>query len=304
MNGLTPPLKVPRIRRDEYPGRVFFTTDAVGNKESKETLQKNGRWLWFRHNVIMTLAHHRGGALSWYTRDTGSVTCSPDFDIHFGINQLGYINVYAKDITLLPEWQQRIWAGYNIGPDGGVSEELLDSQMRAKPAKTQAPEEHLPKAIGLLNKLSEEKLGFSLFKKHDYVPKLLEHSHRFRAVDKAGLYALAKDLARLTADYLNTAEIQTIARPPKDKKWGSLKSLENLFAKNIEPHIARTLLSPLVGVNELRHADAHLPSSKVDEALELVRVDQSLPIVFQGCQLIDACVSGLYKIASELKKWK
>jgi len=71
------------------------------------------------------------------------VGCSPDYTVHFGINSLGLLNVYAKDIGLLPEWQQRIWAGYNVGPDGKVSKELLASQIDAEPADTQAPEAFL-----------------------------------------------------------------------------------------------------------------------------------------------------------------
>jgi hypothetical protein len=56
------------------------------------------------------------------------------------MNKLGIVNAFAKDIALLPEWQQKIWSGDNISSEGGVSEELLDSQMRAMLANTQAPE--------------------------------------------------------------------------------------------------------------------------------------------------------------------
>jgi len=142
---------------------VFFITDAEGKRENKDSLKDGGRWLWFRPDVIMALVHRRGGSLGWYTRNTGSVSCSPDYGVRFGINKLGLVNVYAKDIALLPEWQQRIWAAYNVGPEGGVSEELLDSQVKAVPAKTQAPEAFLQSGIDLINKLSREKLGFNLF---------------------------------------------------------------------------------------------------------------------------------------------
>jgi hypothetical protein len=146
------------------PPSVFFIVDEEGNKESKETLADAGKWLWFKPDVIMALAHRRGGALNWYTKDTGSVSCSPDHGVHFGINRLGLINVYAKDVALLPEWQQQIWAGHNIGPEGGVSEELLASQVRAEPADTQAPEEFLKRGIDVINTLAQEKLNISFFR--------------------------------------------------------------------------------------------------------------------------------------------
>jgi len=294
---INPSTLSPRIRRDKVPSTVFFITDSSGTRENEDTLDKHGRWLWFKPDVIMALAHRRGGALQWYTRDTGGVRCSPDYNVHFGINQLGLINVYAKDISLLPEWQQRIWAGYNVSPDGKVSEELLASQVRAIPASTKAPEPFFSKGIELLNQITLEKFGFSLFREHKQKSQLLSICHRFRSIDLSGFLSLAKDLARLTADSIDATALQNVVKPPKGTKWGSLKSLENVLAKYVEHEKARSLLSPLVGIYELRHADAHLPSSELKESLGLVRVDDSMPFVFQGYMLLHACVSSLYGIA-------
>jgi hypothetical protein len=290
-----------RIRGDKSPATVYFITDSSGTRECADTLDKHGRWLWFKPDVIMALAHRRGGALQWYTRDTGGVKCSPDYNVHFGINQLGLINVYAKDISLLPEWQQKVWAGYNVGPDGKVSEELLASQVRAVPASTKAPEAFFNKGIDLVNKITLEKFDFHLFREHEQKSKLLTICHRFRSIDLSGFLSLAKDLARLTTDSIDTSALQTIVKPPKGTKWGSLKSLENVLAKYVEPQKARSLLSPLVGIYELRHADAHLPSSELRESFDLVNVDDNWPFVFQGCMILHTCVSSLYGIAEVLK---
>jgi len=291
----------PRVRRDEPSATVFFITDSAGSRESKASLKDGSRWLWFRPEVISAMVNRRGGALGWYTRDTGSVRCSPDYDVHFGVNRLGLVNVYAKDIAMLPEWQQSIWAGHNVGPEGGVSEELLASQMRAEPASTQAPERFLGQGLSLLNEIASEKLGFRLFRDHEQRRQLLTMCHRFRSVDRQGFFSLAKDLARLTADSIDAAAIQRIVPPPKGTKWGSLKSLENLLARRAGPDGARALLGPLVGIYELRHADAHLGGNSVVEALSLVGVETSLPPVMQGYQLMHACVSSLYRMAEALK---
>jgi len=293
----------PRLRRDKLPPSVFFIVDEQGSKETKETLADSGRWLWFKPDVIMALAHRRGGSLVWYTQDTGSVSCSPDCSVHFGINRLSLVNAYAKDVVLLPEWQQRIWAGHNVGPEGGVSEELLASQVRAQPARTQAPEEFLRKGIELINVLSQKQLNISVFSDHEFVRELLPRIHRFRAVDDPGLYSLAKDVARVTADSLDTAAMQTIVVPPKGTKWGSLKTLENLLASKIGGDAARSVMSALVGVYELRHADAHLPSSELDETMALLKVDRSLPTIFQGYQLLHACVSSIFEVVEVLQGW-
>ncbi len=291
----------PRIRGDKVSSEVSFIIDAEGTREKSEALKESGRWLWFRPNVIMALAHQRGGSLGWYTKDTGQVKCSPDYPVHFGVNSIGLVNVYAKDIALLPEWQQRIWVGHNLGPEGGVSEELLASQVKAVPADTQAPEEYLPKGLKLLNSISVEELGFALLREHEEKEEILTRTHRFRAIDKVGLFSLAKDLARLTADSLDTVAMQKVVAPPKGVKWGSLKALENLLAKKSDAKMARALTGPLVGIYELRHADAHLPSSENNEALALVGVDQSLPSIIQGYLLLNTCVTCLYEIIDILR---
>lgn len=294
----------PRLKMDKPKSTAFFIVDEQGKKENRDTLEKERRWLWFKPDVIMALAHRRGGRITWYTRDTGSVCCSPDYDIHFGINHLGLVNAYAKDVARLPEWQQQIWAGHNVSPEGGVSSELLASQVRAEPAETQAPEEFLKRGIKTINELSMRKLNFSLFSEHELLPELFERTHRFRAVDDAGIFALAKDVSRLTADRLNITEMQRIAPPPSKTQWRSLKSLEHLLATKIDDKKARSLISPLVGAYELRHADAHLPGKETEESFALLDIDRSLPTVIQGYQLLHACVSSLYSVIDVLKNWE
>lgn len=292
----------PRIRGDELPSTIFFIIDEEGKRESKDTLAGGGKWLWFKPDVIMALAHSRGGALSWYTRDTGTVRCSPDYGIPFGINSLGLINAYAKDIVLLPEWQQQIWAGNNISPEGGVSEELIASQVKATPAGTQAPEKYLYRGIELVNEISKRKLGIQLFRDHEAMPELISRVHRFRAVDEAGLYALANDVARMTADSLDTNAMQTIVPTPEETSWGSLRTLENLLAAKIPPEFARSMTSAMVGAYELRHADAHLPKNDIEDAFSLLEVDRSMNTIFQAYQMLHSCTSSIYRIAKALNE--
>ena len=243
---IEPGKRSPKVKGDKVPSTVYFIIDADGTKARGNDLINAGRWLWFKPDVVMAAYHRRGGSLSFYTEQTGSVGCSYGHNVHFGVNDLGYVNVYAKDIGLLPEWQQQIWAGYNIAPEGGVSSELLASQVRAEPADTQAPEEFLSKGIKIVNDLSMAKLGIRIFREHEIIPDLLTRIHRFRAVDEASFYALAKDLARLIADSLDTVAMQRIAPPPKSVKWGSIKSLENLLVLKFDLELVRRMTASLV----------------------------------------------------------
>lgn len=293
----------PRIKDDESPTTAFFIVDENGKKEGKDTLIDSGRWLWFNPSVINELISKRGGLLDWYTKDTGIVGCSPDDEVNFGMNALGLINVYAEDIAQLPDWQQQIWSGFTVSPDGKLSEELFLAQVKGQPARTTAPETALRKAIETVNEIAKRKWNFTIFKEHDILPEVFAKTHRFRAVDNSNIYALAKDLARLTADSLNSTEIQKVA-PPKDKKTlGSLKSLELLLSLKVGDEKARDIIAPLFGVYDLRLADAHLPSSKTENAFKHVNVDRYLPTVLQGCQIILSVVTCLNNIIQILKSW-
>lgn len=292
----------PRVRGDKLPSSVFFITDAKGTRHSADALRASGGWLWFRPDVIMAVSQRRGGGLRWYTRHTGGVRSSPGSYLHFGVNALGLVNVFAKDIGYLSEWKQRIWAGFNVGPEGGVSEELLAAQAGGRPADTKAPEAFLPQAFVLLNEVTMAEFRFLLFREHEDFGALMAGAHRFRSTDQAGLFSLAKDLARLTADSIDSGVIQKIVPAPKGEKWGSLKSLEHLVGLKAGPKKARALLGPLVGIYELRHADAHLAGSDIDDAFVLAGVDQTQPFVFQGYSLLHSCVSSLYAILKALQE--
>ena len=290
----------PIVRGDECGAAVQFIVDEAGSRAPSDSFVDQRRWIWFRPSVVGELQSLRGGQLIWYTRETGGITCSEDPPVHFGLNHEGLVTVYAKDIALLPEWVQRIWAGYNVAPDGGVSGELLASQMETRPANTHAPESLLAPSIEKLAEVCRNVHGMDVLRSHDDAEAILSRCHRFRATNEAGLLDLAKDIVRLTAERFDEKAMQSVVPPPKGQQWGSLKSLENLTAKHTNQSAARKLLGPLVGVYKLRGASAHLSSNDIAEAFGLAKLDRSLPYVLQGRDLIDACVEGLIEISDAI----
>lgn len=300
---IDPASRSPIVRRDKIPSTVSFITDAEGKTKHSEMLIEGGRWLWFRPEVMPVLAHRRGGSLKWHTRDTGEVGCSPGRDVHFGINSIGLINVYAKDIALLDEWEQKIWAGHNVPPEGKVSEELLSSQVKGILANTKAPEKFFPIVLSKLNNLASKKLKIILVRQHERTSDIMKQSHRFRSTNTEGLFALAKDLNRLTAESINVAALRKSLKYPKSEQRGSIKLLENLLALRIHPNHARTILSPLAGIYELRQPDAHLVNLKSNDAFRLAQVDRNAPFIIQGYQLLHACVSSIDTICQVLESW-
>jgi hypothetical protein len=289
-----------RVRGDDPAERPSFIVDAAGERwpSSKLYDQDIGRYLWFDPKLVPALLQKRGGGLTWYTQDTGRVWSMPDHKVHFGINRVGLITVYAYDVARLPVWQQRTWAAFNITPDGAVSGELLDAQMRTQPTNTFAPEDGIPELMDRLDELFSDWLGAPLFKYHDATSTIVKTVHRFRALEQNGLLALAKDLARLTADRIDVAPLRTVCAPPKGQTWGSLKSLENALGTILQKDHARSLLTPLVGIYELRLGDAHLPSSAVDDAFDMIGIDRSTHAIGQGFQMLARTANALSAIGA------
>jgi hypothetical protein len=292
-----------RVRGDKPAEIISFVVDASGTREPSVALDNEdvGKYLWFDPRVVLAASGRRGGGHRWYTRDTGSVWFTRDRRTHFGLNRIGLLNVYAYDVAKLPVWQQRIWAGFNVSPEGGVSPELLDAQMKAQPARTTAAEALLPDLLEVLDSTVAEWLATPLFRKHHAVDSILSTVHRFRALEKDGILALSKDLARLIADRIDTEALQKVAAPPKGEKWGSLKSLEKALATLVESEEARALLTPIVAVYELRLGDAHLPSSKVEEAFRLIGIEMTQEPLQQGQKLIETTVMALATIDDAIK---
>ena len=175
-----------RIRGDEPDPPISFVVDAAGKKQIAKSLIDSGRWLWFKPEVIPALIDRRGGSLEWYTRETGSVKGSPDYRVHFGINSLGLVDAYAKDVAFLPEWLQRVCAGFNVSPEGKVSAELLSAQGQGVPAPTQAPESFLPVGVAVLNDAFTKRFGRALFRPRSDPREEFKSCHRFKALSASG----------------------------------------------------------------------------------------------------------------------
>jgi hypothetical protein len=291
-----------RVRGDRLDTGVHYIVDASGERLSSEKLKDDDepRWIWFRPQVMLSLIRRRGGELKWYTQETGGVRCSPAYSVHFGINAAGLITVYASDIAKLPTWQQQIWAGFNTAPEGGVSKELLSAQMETRVAETTAPEAVLPEMLEAMDETFIRRIGAPLFRKHPSTEVLILAAHRFRATETGGFLALAKDLARLIADRIDTGAIQRVVPPPAKENWRSLKSLEKYLSTIVTEAEARSSVAPLVGAYQLRLGDAHLPSSDLEEAYRLVRVNPASRGVEQGFWLLASVVASLMNIVRSL----
>lgn len=301
---LEPAPQSPRVKNDKVLSNCFFYIDADGTKESSDSLNSEdvGRWLWFKPEVALALLDRRGVTLKWYTRNTGAISPTPGFSVHFGINELGLINVYAFDIAKLPEWLRRFWVGYNVPPEGGVCSELIAAQVEATPAETHACETHFKEALEALDEVFIQRWGRPLFLPHNDVKQIIGKVLRFRACINDGILSLAKDIARLTVDRIDIKFLKEVSTSSVEEGSRSIKVLGRVLEGFGPPEDVRRLLSPLVGVYELRLGDAHLASSKIGEAYYLVGIDSSASNLEKAFQMIDRVSSCLDNITDFISK--
>lgn len=287
-----------RVRGDSDPHISTFALTNDGTRVPATALGKSIEWLFFAPTVVLPLMRHRGARLRWYSQETGSLGATSD-SVHFGLNNLGLITVFAKDIGQLAPWEQRIWSAHNVTPEGGVSAELFAAQMEVNPASTVAPETRVESALSALDTAFTKKHGLTLLRDHETVTSLLRRAHRFQVAEADGILELAKELTRLFAERVEVDSILKIVPLAKgEKKIGSLKALERLVAHHSTADDAKAMMAPLFGIMDLRIADAHLGSSNVASGLARAAVDAKLPPSTQGRQMIGSFVDTLAAIAA------
>ncbi|MBL4835504.1 MAG: hypothetical protein JKY26_16175 [Pseudomonas sp.] len=277
-----------RVRGDSDNNLPQFIVETDGARLPSSELNSEdiGRWLWFRSSIVNELLDLRGFSLVWYTAETGSINSTSGYSIHFGINSSDLITIYAYDIARLPAWEQHLWAAQNVVPDGKVSSELLDSQVKAQPASTHAVEELLWEVMAMLENGFREAFNVQLFTHDINRLEAMKNISRFASKDQASLLRLAKELVRIFSDRLDVRELRKLSTHPNKDKLGSNKLLEDVLAQNVGPEKARKVFGPLAGAYDMRVGDAHPTSSKIGDALKLAGIDDSNSYLRQGEQLI------------------
>ncbi|MCS6230361.1 hypothetical protein G3488_05735 [Shewanella baltica] len=277
-----------RVRGDADSNLPQFIVETDGTRLPSAELNSEdiGRWLWFRSSIVSELLELRGFSLGWCTAETGRIKSTSGNSIHFGINFSDLITIYAYDIARLPAWEQHIWAAQNVVPDGKVSSELLDSQVKAQPASTHAVEELLLEVMAMLENGFRESFDISLFTHEINRLEAIKHISRFASKDQASLLRLAKELVRVFSDRLNVGELRKLSTHSNKDKLGSNKLLEDILAQKVGTEKARSVFGPIAGAYDMRVGDAHPTSSKIGEALKLAGIDDNKSLLRQGEQLI------------------
>lgn len=277
-----------RVRGDDDQTLPNFIVETDGTRMPSHALNDEdiGRWLWFSPGIVNELLRRRGFSLKWYTAETGGIRSTSGYVTHFGLNSADLVTVYAYDIARLSAWEQQVWAAHNVAPEGKVSGELLQAQVKTAPAQTHAVEELLFVSMRMLEEAFRRDYRIQLFTRDVDPTVAMQQVSRFTSRDQASLLRLAKELVRLFTDRLNVKQLRTLAVHPDKNRLGSNKLLQDVLAQKVGDDEARKAFGPIVGAYDLRVGDAHPTSHAIDDALKLAGIDCGRSFLRQGQQLI------------------
>lgn len=291
----------PRVKGDIVPSTVSFLVDNKNTFVNADKLKYEGRWLWFAPTIVNELLSKPYGHIAWHTKMLGEVGRIKCRSVTFGVNDIGLIVVYAKDIARLSEFDKKIWASKNIPPEGGLGHEMHTTQVKGLPVDSYAPENLLETEIDRLNNAFLSIYQKSLFTRHSLSGEIKKRVHRFRATNREGLFILCKEITRIVIERFDLKLLKQI-RPDVNKEYKSLKRIELLIDE--AGSSGREIMRPLAGINELRHADSHLPSNEVEKAMSLIGIDKIDNTIIAGEKLIFEVAKCLYKISESILKTK
>lgn len=292
---------------DEPPPELPFIVDNQGGPliPSSELVAHSG-WVWFDPKIVRSLLANPNGFLNWSSKDTGHLGIGGE-KIHFGVNPLGLLAVYAKDIGVLPYWFQKLILLHNVSPDGGIGEELYTTHVRAWFLDSTAPEKTLIGELINLNSIFEKLHGVALFKDLPQVESLHRLLHRFYSGSFDDVCLLAKELSKAINDRMSQSTIDSLLSEEKLKKantpGSTLRSVRRLaLLLDQVGKDGRIITRPLGGISDLRQGDVHPESSSLRESLKLFDISPDSEDYLGICiKMISDTAESLHQIATAFK---
>jgi hypothetical protein len=223
--------------------------------------------------------------------------------VHFGVNELGLVTVFGKDVSLLPYWFQKILFPHNVTPEGGIGEELYMTQVRAWFVDSESPEKSVIESLLRLNSIAEKHHGSALLKDLPSQAELSRIAHRFYTGSLDEVCLMAKELNKIVVERLNREFLDSLLSEKQlaaAKGFGSIKRLA-LILDGLGQD-GRAVTRPLVGIYDLRQGDAHIPSSDLRDALELFGIARdSLDYMGITLAMLTQTAASLGQISSVLE---
>jgi hypothetical protein len=230
----------------------------------------NFGFLYFRPEVLQKYLQTPGYKIFFHMRNWGVAFLPGDRGrITVGINSQGLVNAFAPEIADLDSSEQAYWASFSSLPSGEICEEMFQTRMQNNPPHSPGITELSREARSQLNVVFINQFSVELFK--DIGPSEQELC-RLSIGPVSNQYIEVLELAKILygwvieamrIDSLRTA--LSVLGGTVDKDLRQIKLLERtLMAKGLDKTQARSMIAPLVGLNELRIGSAHIGSLELE----------------------------------------
>ncbi|MBK1833038.1 hypothetical protein [Roseibacillus ishigakijimensis] len=291
-----------RVAGDKHPDRIaFFVDNQSEDTKSLEEIKKDFQFLCFEPSLVTSILKEQRAFIEWWAFDAGKLGIGHS-DFTFGVNELGKVVIFAKDLKNLPHWFLKKLKSYNIIPEGGIGKALYDSYIQGWFSDSIAPENLLHKSLIELNSAFISRFGCPLFNEIPAEREFLKHIHRFDSDNKEDFCHLAKELNKLTNEAINGANIyKNLGEEGQTKFKGKKAQIRNMLAALIDElgGDGREETRILAGINDLRQLDAHSGSSGYERALKILGFE-SPPDDLQGAAIL--VFEGLTKAADQITR--
>lgn len=262
-----------RIASEPHPDQIkFFTDNQSEEAKSLDEIDKEFLFLYFEPSLISSLLRDPRGHIDWWSFDSGKIGIGQT-NFPFGVNELGKIVIYARDITRIAHWFLIKLKSHNIVPEGGIGDAFYQSRVRGFFTSTVAPEKSLFESAEELQSTFESRYGSSLFRSLPSEREFLKSIHRFTSDSQEDICRLAKELNNVFMEGLEGDSIYNQLSAPSQDEFRSKKAQRrNMLAKLIEElgGDGREETRALAAIYTLRQLDAHSGSSGFEDGLELL----------------------------------
>jgi len=218
-----------------------------------------------------------------YTVSAGYLKCLDLWGIPFDINKEGLVHVWLGDLGSIPYTEQLHFRQYNVSPSGSISEKFYRTQILAQFVEPNDIVYKIERIYDEINELSENKLGFRLFRElsgedsHIYKSIHIPTTTEYRELDEQLIF-----LAKLLPDSISKSELEAKLswRPStqnEDTKIRYLEMfLEELFA--LDSTSIEQIVQPMRNLQRLRSASAaHPKCAELKKALVKMELEKKNP---------------------------
>lgn len=280
------PYEKPKIERSPWPyyGDLLNTDEnpkfIINSEGYKAQLTDNQcpLYLYFKPEVLLKYLRTPGYGVFFHMRNWGVVSFpSEGNSIDVGVNSKGLVNAFAPDIAKRNTAEQAYWASYSSIPSGEICEELFQTRMQCNPPHSPGVIDLILEVRNDLDQAFQEKFFCKAYDEFD--PEYLQKckiSVGPITNDFTEIFELAKILYKWLIESISIESLRRSINGKIDygQEWKQIKLFEEILKINeIDELSAKSFTNCLRGLNELRIADAHISSTKLEKAFTLLGIN-------------------------------